>query len=224
MSSTIQGADVVDAVRRVSRMLIEQRDYLTSLDQAMGDGDMGITMGKIGEALLAFPDANPIDDIGKYLFQLGTATNKAAPSTMGTLTAGALMSAGKVVRDRTELEPGDLAAMFQAADEGIQSRGKAKLGDKTIVDALHPACVAFSAAIAAGSSLQRSRRGGHSKPPRSVGTVSRRCAARSAGPVGSASAPRASSIPAAPCSFWRSRPLLAEHQARVSVAAGQIFD
>ncbi len=43
--------------------------------------------------------------------------------------------------------------MFQAADEGIQSRGKAKLGDKTIVDALHPASVAFSAAIAAGSSL-----------------------------------------------------------------------
>jgi len=153
MSSTLQGADVVDAVRRVSRMLIEQRDYLTSLDQAMGDGDMGITMGKIGEALLAFTDANPVDDIGKYLFQLGTATNKAAPSTMGTLTAGALMSAGKIVRDRTELEPGDLAAMFQAADEGIQSRGKAKLGDKTIVDALHPACEAFSAAIAAGSSL-----------------------------------------------------------------------
>jgi dihydroxyacetone kinase-like protein len=153
MSSTLQGADVVDAVRRVSQMLIAQRDYLTSLDQAMGDGDMGITMGKIGEALLAFTDANPIDDIGKYLFQLGTATNKAAPSTMGTLTAGALMSAGKVVRDRTELEAGDLAAMFRAADEGIQSRGKAKLGDKTIVDALHPACEAFSAAVAAGSSL-----------------------------------------------------------------------
>jgi dihydroxyacetone kinase-like protein len=154
MSSTIQGADVVDAVRRVSQLLIAQRDYLTSLDQAMGDGDMGITMGKIGEALLAFADANPIDDIGKYLFQLGTATNKAAPSTMGTLAAGALMSAGKVVRDRTELEAADLAAMFQAADEGIQSRGKAKLGDKTIVDALHPACEAFGAAIAAGSSLQ----------------------------------------------------------------------
>jgi len=154
MSNTIRGADVVDAVRRVSQMLIEQRDYLTSLDQAMGDGDMGITMGKIGEALLAHLDANPIDDIGKYLFQLGTATNKAAPSTMGTLTAGALMSAGKVVRDRTELEPGDLAAMFRAADEGIQTRGKAKLGDKTIVDALHPASAAFSAAVAAGSSLQ----------------------------------------------------------------------
>jgi dihydroxyacetone kinase-like protein len=154
MSSTVRGTDVVDAVRRVSHMLIEQSEYLTSLDQAMGDGDMGISMRKIGEALLAFADANPIDDIGKYLFQLGTATNKAAPSTMGTLLAGALMSAGKVVRDKAELEPGDLAATFQAADEGIQSRGKAKPGDKTIVDALHPGSAAFNAAIAAGASLQ----------------------------------------------------------------------
>src|SRR5512136_2486465 len=104
MSSTVRVADVVAAVRRVSQTLVDQRDYLTSLDQAMGDGDMGITMGKIGEALIEYVNANPIDDIGKYLLQLGTATNKAAPSTMGTLTAGALMSAGKVVRSQVELE------------------------------------------------------------------------------------------------------------------------
>lgn len=154
MSSTVRAEEVVNAVRRASRTLVDQRDYLTSLDQAMGDGDMGITMGKIGESLIDYVDANAIEDIGKYLFQLGTVTNKAAPSTMGTLTAGALMSAGKVVRNKTELELSDLVAMFQAADEGIQSRGKAKPGDKTIVDAMHPASAAFSAASAAGASLQ----------------------------------------------------------------------
>ncbi len=153
MSSIVRGADVSDAVRRACKTLIEQRDYLTSLDQALGDGDMGITMGKIGEALLAFVDANPVEDIGKYLFQLGAAANKAAPSTMGTLTAGAIMSAGKAVRGRVELTPADLATMFQAADEDIQNRGKAKPGDKTIVDALHPASAAFSAAVAVNASL-----------------------------------------------------------------------
>jgi phosphoenolpyruvate---glycerone phosphotransferase subunit DhaL len=151
MSSTIQGADVVAAVRRACETLLAQRDYLTSLDQAMGDGDMGITMGKIGEALLVYIDANPIDDIGKYLLQLSTATNKAAPSTMGTLTAGALMSAAKIMRGKSELEPSDVAAIFQAADEGIQTRGKATPGDKTIVDALHPASQAFGEALAAGA-------------------------------------------------------------------------
>lgn len=154
MTDTIHKSDILDAVRRAAQTLIDQRDYLTALDQAMGDGDMGITMGKIGEALLEYLNANPIDDIGKYLFQLGTATNKAAPSTMGTLTAGALMSAGKVVRGRTELQASDLVAIFQAADEDIQARGKAKPGDKTIVDAMHPASEAFAKAIAAGASLQ----------------------------------------------------------------------
>jgi dihydroxyacetone kinase-like protein len=154
MSETLRVADIVSAVRRASLTLVDQRDYLTSLDQAMGDGDLGISMGKIGESLLEFVDANAIDDIGKYLYQVGTAVNKAAPSTMGTLTAGALMSAAKVVRGKTELEPADLAAMLQAADEGIQSRGKAKLGDKTIVDALHPASEAFAAAIQGGAGLQ----------------------------------------------------------------------
>jgi dihydroxyacetone kinase len=73
---------------------------------------------------------------------------------MGTLTAGALMSAAKTVRDKTELEPADLVAMFRAADEGIQSRGKAKPGDKTIVDALHPASEAFATAVDAGAGLE----------------------------------------------------------------------
>ena len=154
MSDAITAQQVVDAVCRASRQLVDQRDYLTSLDQAMGDGDMGITMGRIGEALQEHCATNPADDIGKYLFSLGTAANKAGPSTMGTLTAGALMSMGKVVRGQTELQPKDLVAMFQAADEGIQTRGKAKLGDKTIVDALHPASEAFAKAIDAGASLQ----------------------------------------------------------------------
>jgi phosphoenolpyruvate---glycerone phosphotransferase subunit DhaL len=154
MSGTVRGTDVVSAVRRASQTLVDQADYLTSLDQAMGDGDMGISMGKIGAALIEYVDANPVDDIGRYLYQLGTAINKAAPSTMGTLLAGALMSAAKVVRNQTELGPDDLAAIFQAADEGIRSRGKANLGDKTIVDALHPASEAFAASIEGGASLQ----------------------------------------------------------------------
>jgi phosphoenolpyruvate---glycerone phosphotransferase subunit DhaL len=153
MSITLQGTDIVNAIRRAGQALVAQTDYLTSLDQAIGDGDMGITMGKIGAALIEFVDATAVDDIGKYLYQLGTVVNKTAPSTMGTLTAGALMSAGKAMRNKTELEAGDLAAILQAADEGIQSRGKAAPGDKTIVDALHPASEAYATAIQSGASM-----------------------------------------------------------------------
>lgn len=150
MAITVE--EVAEVMGRVSALLQTQKDYLTSLDQAMGDGDMGITLGKIGQALEAYAQETATDDIGKFLAGAGMAANKAAPSTMGTLLATALMRAGKAVKGKTELSTDDLAEIFQAADLGIQERGKAKPGDKTVVDALHPAAEAFAEALAAGAS------------------------------------------------------------------------
>ncbi len=81
------------------------------------------------------------------------ATNKAAPSTLGTLTATALMRAGKLVKGKSEITAEELALMFKAAVEEIQQRGKAQLGDKTIVDAIHPASEAFAEAVAEDDTL-----------------------------------------------------------------------
>ena len=105
-------------------------------------------------ALVAYVTDNPVEDIGNYLAKAGMAANKAAPSTLGTLLATALMRAGKEVKGQSELSAQDLIRMFNAADEGVQQRGQAKLGDKTIVDALHPASVTFAAALADGASLK----------------------------------------------------------------------
>lgn len=154
MNGSIPATEVSAALRRASQTLVDQSDYLTTLDQAIGDGDMGITMGRIGAALLTYADANAPDDIGQYLAQAGMAANKAGPSTMGTLLATALMRAGKAVRGKSSLTADDLAAMLRAADEGIAERGKAQLDDKTVRDALQPASEAFSAAVAAGAPLQ----------------------------------------------------------------------
>jgi len=150
MNGAIQSADVAEALRRAGQVLAGQSEYLTQLDQAIGDGDMGITMGRIGMALLGYVEQTEVDDIGKYLAQAGMTANRAGPSTMGTLFSTALMRAGKAVRGKTELSADDLAQMFQAADEGVAERGKANLGDKTVRDALSPAAEAFAAAIADG--------------------------------------------------------------------------
>jgi dihydroxyacetone kinase len=159
-AQTIDGQAVAEALRRASNALKEQVDYLTSLDQALGDGDMGITMSRIADAMLEYVAANsaPDADIGKYVASAGMAVNRAAPSTMGTLTATALMRAGKEVSGKARLTAEDVAAMLRAADTGIQERGKAKPGDKTIVDALHPAQEAFSQAIESGKTLQEAAR------------------------------------------------------------------
>jgi dihydroxyacetone kinase len=133
--------------------LVANSEYLTTLDQAMGDGDMGITFGKMADALAEYAVTAPTADLGKFLFGAGMAANKVAPSTMGTLTATALMRAGKVVMDKSELSAEDLAFMLEAAFTGMQERGKANLGDKTVLDAIYPASQAFSAAVRAGKLL-----------------------------------------------------------------------
>lgn len=154
MSEVFDSSSVISAIQRASKALIDNSEFLTSLDQAMGDGDLGITMGKVGEALLVYTQNNQPNDLGKYLMAAGMEANKAAPSTMGTLLATALMRAGKEITGKTEIEAADMAAMLHAAFTGIQERGKANLGDKTVLDAIHPADVSFSESVAAGISIK----------------------------------------------------------------------
>jgi phosphoenolpyruvate---glycerone phosphotransferase subunit DhaL len=157
-AQVIEGQAVAEAMQRSCTALRDQIEHLTSLDQALGDGDMGITMSRIADALLEYAQTNPVSDAGKFVAGAGMAANRAAPSTMGTLMATALMRAGKEVTGKTELTAQDLSAMLKAADTGIQERGKAKPGDKTIIDALHPAQEAFSEAVEQGASLEEAAR------------------------------------------------------------------
>ncbi len=151
---TVTGRDVTEALRRGAAGLNAKSDYLTELDQAVGDGDLGITASKAAAALESYLQTPPEDDLGSYIASAGMAVNRAASSTMGTLLATALMRAGKVAKGKSELTSEDVAEMLHAADQGIQERGKAKPGDKTIIDALHPAAAAFSEAVQRGESLQ----------------------------------------------------------------------
>jgi dihydroxyacetone kinase len=151
---SISTQEVIAAVLRAAQALDAAHDTLTALDQAMGDGDLGITALKIAAALKEYAQTDPAGDLGKWLAGAGLAVNKAASSTMGTLLATALMRAGKEARGLAELTPASLSAMLTAANLGIQERGKAKLGEKTIVDALHPAAEAFAAALLEDRGLQ----------------------------------------------------------------------
>ncbi len=153
MAQFFDGAAVVQAILRVAGALEENREFLQQLDQASGDGDLGITAGKIASALREYTDGAAPDDLGKYLLAAGLAVNRAASSTMGTLLATALMRAAKETRGLSALTVENLASMLSAADLGIQERGKAQPGDKTIVDALHPAAEAFTAAVRSGAAL-----------------------------------------------------------------------
>jgi dihydroxyacetone kinase-like protein len=151
----IEAEQLVPAIERAADQMIEMRDTLNRLDAALGDGDTGITASKCGAGVKDYLSQNkPEGSLGKYLVNMGMAVNRAASSSLGTLIATALMRAGKEAQELSSLDGPAVARMLTAADVGIQERGKAKPGDKTIVDALHPAAEAFSAAVQAGNSLE----------------------------------------------------------------------
>lgn len=159
MTDSIDSVAVVAAVRNLGVELVAQEAYLTSLDQQMGDGDLGITLSKIGLALQEFAGSTAVEgDIGKWLGKAGMAANRAGSSSFGTLLATAFMRGGKAVTGKEALTGDDLAVMFAAADAGVQERGKAQPGDKTVIDAMHPAAEAFAAAVGAGQTIEEAGR------------------------------------------------------------------
>ncbi len=136
-----------------AELMKANRDYLIDLDSVMGDGDLGLTMS---DGFLAASEAikdSAETDIGKLAYLAGKAMSTAVPSTMGTLMASGFMSAGKALKGMNELDLGGVAAFFKAYLEGVQSRGKAEIGDKTFLDGLYPAAEQLAADAAENISL-----------------------------------------------------------------------
>lgn len=145
--------DVLVFIKAFKEKMKEQRQYLTDLDQAIGDGDHGINMDRgmkaVGEKLPAVEDKN-IDDILKAV---GMTLVSTVGGASGPLYGTAFMRAGMKMKGKETLEAADISEMFEAAIGGIISRGKATTGEKTMLDAIVPAKEAYNKAIAEGKSI-----------------------------------------------------------------------
>lgn len=150
MSFEVGPGEVRDAVTRVAAALEKASDQLGEMDRAMGDGDLGLTAAKIAAACRERAADDPGEDVGADLLALAMAINRVASSSFGTLLATALMRAAKVAKGRRQLSLEELVAMLEAANEGLQERGKAKPGDKTLVDVVDAAATAARERLAAG--------------------------------------------------------------------------
>ena len=137
--------DVLQIMHGLRSLMEEKKDYLVELDAAMGDGDLGLTMSKAFISADEQLQGGGEEDIGKIFMKAGMTMAKSAPSTMGTLIATGFMRGGKVLSGKKELSSADLAEFFQAFVQGLMDRGKAKPGEKTIIDSLQPAAEALAA-------------------------------------------------------------------------------
>lgn len=118
-----------------------EREKLIEMDSVVGDGDLGITMDKAftaGDTEVEAQINNGETDIAKILMKAGMKMASAAPSTMGTLMGSGFMSGGKALKGATEINTKELAAFFTAYLDIVMQRGKAKPGDKTVIDVLKP--------------------------------------------------------------------------------------
>jgi len=131
--------DIIRILLNLKQLFNENKDFLVKLDGRMGDSDLGLTMSKAFTAAHDELVDTEETDIGKILMKAGMVMAKAAPSTMGTLMGTGFMRGGKAIAGKSEISAADLADFFQAFVAGIMERGKAKPGDKTIIDALKPA-------------------------------------------------------------------------------------
>jgi dihydroxyacetone kinase-like protein len=149
------GLDVADLeawIRAFARTIAEHRDELTELDSAIGDADHGTNMDRgMSAAVAALADKPPADPAA-LLKQVGmTLVSKvggASGPLYGTLF---LRMAGALGSDPADAEA--FARALRAGLDGVVARGKAEPGDKTMLDALVPACDALDAALAAGEPL-----------------------------------------------------------------------
>ena len=131
--------DIIEILHNLKQLFNDNRDFLVELDGRMGDGDLGLTMSKAFTAAHDELMDTEETDIGKILMKAGMIMAKAAPSTMGTLMGTGFMRGGKAISGKNKISTADLADFFQAFVSGIMERGKAKPGEKTIIDSLKPA-------------------------------------------------------------------------------------
>lgn len=150
----MKGHDLARAITAALETVKGSADELRDLDQQLGDGDLGITVSAgadaVAAALAAVPEGVTPADV---IRTCARAFANANPSTMAALVAGGLLAGSRLLADQTDVSV-ELAGRFvAAAADNISQRGKAQLGDKTILDALVPAGEAIASAPDAAAAL-----------------------------------------------------------------------
>jgi phosphoenolpyruvate---glycerone phosphotransferase subunit DhaL len=135
----INVAELVNIVDTMSNTIIENEVYFCELDSAAGDGDFGMSLSKGFNVLKDEWQNLSKDDIGAFLKECGMLITEHCGGASGPIWGSAFRAAGRYAVGKTELNLKEFGELLQSSVDGIQKTGGAKLGDKTLLDALIPA-------------------------------------------------------------------------------------
>ncbi len=147
---------MIEILQAIAKRIEEEKDFLTQLDNEIGDGDHGINMARGFQAVEQKLPALADKDIGAILKGVGMQLVSTVGGASGPLYGTAFMKAGAACKDMMELDGAGFATALDAAIGGIKMRGKAQEGEKTMLDALCPAYQALQAGLTAGNDTKTS--------------------------------------------------------------------
>ena len=139
MSGTITAERMHHALETICEVIEEQKTYLSELDGAIGDGDHGVNMAKCFREVKKKLGTNQGKDLQSILKDVGMVVLNSVGGAMGALYGTFFLKLAQEAAGKSELRLGDLVRMLQVAEKGVLEIGKAKPGDKTLIDTLSPA-------------------------------------------------------------------------------------
>lgn len=152
--SSLDTKQMAAIIEGMAKKIEAEKEYLTELDNEIGDGDHGINLARGFEAVEKKLPSLAGGDIGALLKGVGMQLVSTVGGASGPLYGTAFMKAGMACKGLMEIDGPAFVKAMEAAVDGIKMRGKATEGEKTMLDALCPALKVMQDDVAAGKSLK----------------------------------------------------------------------
>jgi len=155
---TVTNSQIVVWLQNAAVVLEENKAYLTELDAPIGDSDHGVNIARgFGAVAEKLPDMAD-QDIGSILKMTAMTLMSKVGGASGMLYGNFFLRAAMGANGKESLSADDLAQLLEAGVGGIVQRGRAVVGDKTMIDAWTPALAAFQTALADGQEIPAAMR------------------------------------------------------------------
>jgi dihydroxyacetone kinase-like protein len=146
--------DIAAWIRACAERVQSEAALLTDLDAAIGDADHGSNLDRGFRAAVAKTDGESFASAGALLKTVGMSLVSTVGGASGPLYGTFFLRCGSALEEATTIDAATFGAALRAGVTGVQARGKAEAGDKTMYDAWRPALEAYDAAVAEGGELR----------------------------------------------------------------------
>ena len=153
--SELTSDQMIKWLERFAALLAENKDHLTQLDSAIGDADHGANMDRGFKAVLGKKAEFQGKDIATVFKTVAMTLISTVGGASGALYGTFFLQASTMAGGKTELSPSEFGSILEKGLAGIVLRGKAAIGDKTMVDALQPAIKAYQRSVESGEPLEQ---------------------------------------------------------------------